>query len=79
MLLQKKIPEYLKFLQQLGIEWIEVSNGTLDIPLQERLYLISQLKKDFHVIAEVGSKDAEKEVPVSEWKKGNNSIIRSRL
>jgi phosphosulfolactate synthase len=66
---QNKIPEYLQLLQELGIEWIEISNGTLDIPLSERLYLISQLRKDFHVIAEVGSKDHDKDMPISEWKK----------
>jgi phosphosulfolactate synthase len=65
---QNKIPEYLEFLQNLGIEWLEVSNGTLDIPLQERLHLISRIKTDFHVIAEVGSKDANKEMPIAEWK-----------
>lgn len=64
---QKKIPEYLDYLRDLGIDWIEVSNGTLDIPLKERLILVSTLKKDFHVIGEVGSKDPNKEMPASEW------------
>lgn len=65
---QRKIPEYLSFLQGLGIEWMEISNGTLDIPLKERLNLISQIKNDFHVIAEVGSKDSNSDMPISEWK-----------
>jgi phosphosulfolactate synthase len=65
---QNKIPEYLTHLHDLGIEWIEISNGTLDIPLQERLQMISQIKRDFHVIAEVGSKDSNKEMAISEWK-----------
>jgi phosphosulfolactate synthase len=65
---QRKIPEYLSFLQNLGIEWLEISNGTLDIPIKERLQLISQLKDEFHVIAEVGSKDPDKEMSISEWK-----------
>ena len=65
---QKKIPEYLSFLQDLGIEWIEISNGTLDIPIKERLQLISQLKNDFHVIAEVGSKDPNQGMSISGWK-----------
>ncbi|PAE33781.1 phosphosulfolactate synthase [Bacillus sp. 7884-1] len=65
---QNKIPEYLTHLRDLGIEWIEISNGTLDIPLQERLQMISQIKRDFHVIAEVGSKDSNKEMAISEWK-----------
>jgi phosphosulfolactate synthase len=66
---QKKIPEYLSSLHRLGIEWVEVSNGTLDIPLEDRLQLINEIKKDFNVIAEVGSKDAGKDMAVSEWKK----------
>jgi phosphosulfolactate synthase len=66
---QNKIPQYTAFLQDLGIEWIEVSNGTLDIPLQERLHLISSLKNEFHVIAEVGSKDSNMEMPISEWRR----------
>ncbi|WHY83851.1 phosphosulfolactate synthase [Neobacillus novalis] len=65
---QNKTPEYVSYLHNLGIEWIEISNGTLEIPLQERLQIISWLKKDFRVIAEVGSKDADNHMPVSEWK-----------
>ena len=65
---QKKINDYIEYLKHLGIEWVEVSNGTLDIPIDERLDIISKLKEDFHVIAEVGSKDCEKEIPISEWK-----------
>ncbi|WP_423801950.1 phosphosulfolactate synthase [Neobacillus sp. SAB-20_R2A] len=65
---QNKIPEYLSYLCELGIEWVEVSNGTLDIPLDQRLELIYLLKNNFNVIAEVGSKDTEKEMPISEWR-----------
>jgi phosphosulfolactate synthase len=66
---QNKIPEYLAYLNSVGIEWLEISNGTLDIPLQVRLDLISQIKNDFHVIAEVGSKDCNNEMPITDWKK----------
>lgn len=65
---QNKIPEYLSYLCELGIEWVEVSNGTLDIPIDQRLELIYLLKNNFNVIAEVGSKDTEKEMPISEWR-----------
>ncbi|MCQ6277193.1 phosphosulfolactate synthase [Bacillus sp. V3B] len=65
---QRKVTEYLKFLCNLGIEWVEISNGTLNISLYERLKLISEIKKDFHIIAEVGSKDSDQEMPISEWK-----------
>jgi phosphosulfolactate synthase len=64
---QNKIPQYLAYLHDLGIDWIEISNGTLDIPIHERLQIISQIKSDFHVIAEVGSKDSTKEMPIFVW------------
>jgi phosphosulfolactate synthase len=65
---QNKLTEYHMYLLDLGIEWMEVSNGTIDIPLQERLRIISQFRKDFHVIAEVGSKDSNQDLPISTWK-----------
>nr|WP_263326765.1 phosphosulfolactate synthase [Neobacillus sp. Marseille-Q6967] len=74
---QNKIPEYLAHIKNLGIEWVEISNGTLDISLEERLQLISQAKNDFHVIAEVGSKDCEKEMPVSQWKEELQLLLKA--
>jgi phosphosulfolactate synthase len=65
---QKKIPEYLTYLKTLGIDWLEVSNGTLDIPLKDRLNVIAHAKEEFHVIAEVGSKDCNLEMDISKWK-----------
>ncbi len=72
---QQKIPEYLHYIHKLGIEWVEVSNGTLNIPLQERLDLISRLKNDFHIIAEVGSKDSFNDMPISEWKEEIQQLL----
>lgn len=72
---QNKIPNYLAKLKDLGIEWVEVSNGTLDISLQERLKVIDYIKRDFHVIAEVGSKDSSKEMPITKWKEEINLLL----
>src|SRR3954453_13554187 len=74
---QNKIPEYLAYLNSVGIEWLEISNGTLDIPLQERLDLISQIKNDFHVIAEVGSKDSSIEMSITDWKKEMEQLLNA--
>lgn len=74
---QNKISEYLAYLRHLGIQWIEISNGTLDITLKERLHLISKLKREFHVIAEVGSKDCEKEMSISEWKEEMDLLLQA--
>lgn len=74
---QNKIDDYVTWLKDLQIEWIEVSNGTFDIPLHIRLQIISSLKNDFKVIAEVGSKDSSKEMPVSEWAREINTLLEA--
>jgi phosphosulfolactate synthase len=65
---QKKLPQFIAILDELGIEWVEISTGTVDIPLAERLRLVAELKREFRVVAEVGSKDIEKEMSIREWK-----------
>lgn len=64
---QNKLDEYLKYLQKLSINVIEVSVGTISIPLETRKSLIRELTGDFEVFAEVGSKDTDKIMPPSEW------------
>lgn len=65
---QNKLPEYEAYLHNVGITWVEISNGTLNIPLYERLHLVTKMKQKFHVIVEVGSKDPHKEMSIKEWK-----------
>ncbi|MGJ7909681.1 phosphosulfolactate synthase [Neobacillus sp. LXY-1] len=74
---QNKVVEYAAFLRDLGIEWVEVSNGTLDIPLGERLNMINQLKQDFYVISEVGSKDCKKEMNIDEWRREISLLLEA--
>lgn len=45
------------WLRELGIEHVEVSSGTIDMPGDEKLRLISSLAEEFTVFAEVGEKD----------------------
>lgn len=65
---QNKLDDYIKILKKLGIDWIEISTGTIDIPLSYRLELIHQWKENFNCLAEVGSKDPEKPMSINEWK-----------
>ncbi len=72
---QDKLDEYAETLKKHGIEWIEVSNGTVDIPLHKRISLIKKFKKQFNVIAEVGSKDQSKEMPLADWEHEINLLL----
>jgi len=45
------------WLQELGLEHVEVSSGAIEIPPEERVELVKTLARDFTVFAEVGEKD----------------------
>lgn len=60
--LHHKLQDYLAFLRDYGISMIEISDGTIDIPRSKKLFLIEQFAKEFKVLSEYGSKDANKEV-----------------
>jgi phosphosulfolactate synthase len=55
--LNGRLEELTSWLEQLGIEHVEVSSGTVEIPPDEKLELVRRLAKRFTVFAEVGEKD----------------------
>jgi phosphosulfolactate synthase len=55
---QNRLDRLVAWLQELGIEHIELSDGTLNIEFDRKLELISRLAEEFTVLSEVGSKDA---------------------
>lgn len=59
--------EYVALLKNWGIEYVEVSDGSMDISQEEKCNFIEKLAKDFTVLSEVGSKDAEKIIPPYKW------------
>jgi phosphosulfolactate synthase len=54
-----KVDEYKRWLTDLGLNHVEISDGTVEIPREEKLELIADLARDFTVLSEVGSKDSE--------------------
>ncbi len=54
---QNKVDEYIEYCHHYGAKWIEVSDGTLEIPEDEKSGIISELAKEFKVMSEVGVKD----------------------
>ena len=59
-LYQGKINEYKKLLKKFKCYYVEISNGTLNIPNKTKAEYIKDFAKDFKVLSEVGLKDAEK-------------------
>jgi phosphosulfolactate synthase len=54
-----KVDEYKRWLTDLGLTHVEISDGTVQMPREEKLELIADLARDFTVLSEVGSKDSE--------------------
>jgi phosphosulfolactate synthase len=62
-----KLDEYKGWLREHGIEHVEISDGTIDIPREHKLELIADFARDFTVLSEVGSKDSEVVFAPYEW------------
>ncbi len=55
---QGRVDALVEWLRELGLAHVEVSDGTIPLPREDKLALIRRLAKDFTVLSEVGSKDA---------------------
>lgn len=64
---QNKLEDFKRMMNSLGVNMLEVSCGTIDINLEDRIKLIEDFKKDFIVLSEVGSKDTDTIMPPSIW------------
>jgi phosphosulfolactate synthase len=62
-----KLDEYKRWLSELGLTHVEISDGTVEIPRERKLELIADFARDFTVLSEVGSKDADVVFAPYEW------------
>lgn len=62
-----RVDALCSWLQELGIEHVEVSSGTIAIPPEEKAELIRALARDFVVYAEVGEKDPDALLAPYRW------------
>jgi phosphosulfolactate synthase len=71
------LEDYIQVLRNLGITWVEVSNGTIELSLDDRLRMVERLAAEFTVVGEVGCKDAEKIMAPSVWIKELTSLLQA--
>ncbi len=64
-----KVDEYVAYLKDRGIKLLEISDGVIELPVEDKLRYISRLAKDFTVLSEVGSKDEAVVVSPTRWVK----------
>lgn len=66
-LIRNQFDEYLQMMKDFGIEYVEVSDGSVTIPHAEKCGYIEKLTKFGTVLSEVGSKDATHIIPPYKW------------
>lgn len=62
-----RLDDYRRWLSENRFSHVEISDGTVELPRERKLELISELSNDFVVLSEVGSKDAEVVFAPYQW------------
>ncbi len=66
-LVRNQLNDYIAVCKDYGIEYIEVSDGSITIPHAEKCGYIEKLTKHATILSEVGSKDAAHIIPPYKW------------
>ena len=66
-LIRNQFQDYINICKDYNITYVEVSDGSIDIPHAEKCGYIEKLTKICTVLSEVGSKDAAHIIPPYKW------------
>ena len=76
-LIRKQLDDYKRFLDHLGLEMLEVSDGSINIEHEKKCEYINDLSKNFKVVSEVGSKYENQQDNTKNWKKWIEEEIKA--
>ena len=65
--IRNQFEDYLRVLDQFGMEYAEVSDGSVEMDSNVKCEFIHRLSKHVTVLSEVGSKDEAKIIPPYKW------------
>jgi len=66
-LIRNQFNDYISVCKEYGISYMEVSDGSINIPHAEKCGYVEKLAKHGTVLSEVGSKDAAHIIPPYKW------------
>jgi phosphosulfolactate synthase len=72
---RNQFDDYLRFLEHHQIQYAEVSDGSLPMPLQEKCEYIRRLARHVRVLSEVGSKSEDFDLTPAEWVEAINAEL----
>jgi len=67
--IRNQLEDYKKYLNQIGLNMLEISDGSMYMDHELKCSYIQEFAKDFKVISEVGSKDSTIEISSDNWVK----------
>lgn len=66
-IIRNRFDDYRRILDKYGMQFAEVSDGSIELPHEKKCEYIRQLSGQVTVLSEVGSKDADKIIPPYKW------------
>ncbi|EMR02833.1 phosphosulfolactate synthase [Cesiribacter andamanensis] len=66
-IVRNRFDDYRRILDKYKMQYAEVSDGSIDMPHDQKCEYIRQLAGQVTVLSEVGSKDADKIIPPYKW------------
>lgn len=66
-IVRNQFEDFQRILDEYGLDFAEVSDGSIEMDHDKKLEYIQILAKQVTVLSEVGSKDAEKIIPPYQW------------
>ena len=67
--IRSQLDDYKKYLNKIGLEMVEISDGSINMDHDDKCNIIFEFSKEFRVISEVGSKDANVDISSDNWLK----------
>lgn len=65
--IRNKFDDYLKYIDELGLDCAEVSDGSIELEHDQKCSYITQLAKNYTVLSEVGSKEEGVIIHPARW------------
>ncbi len=66
-LIRGQLDDYRRYIDDLGCDAVEISDGSIRLDHHEKCRLIGEFKRNYVVLSEVGAKDGEVEVNPDYW------------
>lgn len=64
---RKIVDEYVNYLDKYGMDFVEISDGTIQIPHEEKISYIKQFQEDYEVISQATNFSTGGLIPFDKW------------